>query len=212
MKSHLTREMAVGLCPSLPCHHALPLSVTHYTSPDGRVCQFKAIPSPFEVLFTQYLCILHHRRQKETSPSPWLESPPPPKQRRIAHFQAGQEDASSSSSGHPPPQLHPPPFEFNPSLPLLDPPSAPAVGDAVTGAPGPFTGQSNGVDSEDALEGAANSINHKTDGFQNREDVAIGGDADPREGIVSDWDILDEEFIAGAEKLGKSEHSLLHSP
>ena len=38
----------------------------------------------------------------------------------------------------------------------------------------------------------------------------MGGDADPREGIVSDWDILDEEFIAGAEELGKSEHSLLH--
>ena len=162
-------------------------------------------------LVSRWTC-LHHHRQKETSPSLWLESPPPPKQHHITHFQACQKDASSSSSGHPPPQLHPPPFKFNPSLPLLDPPSALAVGDAVTGAPGPFTGQSDGVDSEDALEGAANSVNHKTDGFRNGEDVATGGDADPREGIVSDWNILDEEFIVGAKELGKSEHSLLHTP
>ncbi|KAF8502333.1 hypothetical protein F5888DRAFT_1800813 [Russula emetica] len=75
------------------------------------------------------------------------ESPPPPKWRCIAHIQAGQEsfiirpgkqkqsrtdnnsstshsraDASSSSSDHP--QLHAPSSEFNPSLPLLDPPPA----------------------------------------------------------------------------------------
>ena len=110
---------------------------------------------------------------------------------------------------------------------MLDPLSASSVGDAVTEESGPFvdsvllnpyeqthqtTGQSDGLDSEDALEGAANSVNHETDGFRNGEDIATGGDADPREGIVSDWDILDEEFITGAEELGKSEHSLLHTP
>jgi hypothetical protein len=110
---------------------------------------------------------------------------------------------------------------------LLDPPSASSVGDAVTEASGPFVddvhlnpyarthqtaGQSDGVDSEDAFEGAANSVNHETDGFRNGEDIATRGDADPREGIVSNWDILDEEFIVEAEELGKSEHSLLHTP
>jgi hypothetical protein len=35
---------------------------------------------------------------------------------------------------------------------------------------------------------------------------------DPREGIVSDWDLLAEEFIVEAEELGKFEHSLSHTP
>jgi len=38
------------------------------------------------------------------------------------------------------------------------------------------------------------------------------GDVDPREGIVSDWDLLAEKFIVEAEKLGEFEHSLLHTP
>ena len=35
------------------------------------------------------------------------------------------------------------------------------------------------------------------------------GKVDPREGVVLNWDMLDEEFIAEAEGLGKFEHSLL---
>jgi len=38
------------------------------------------------------------------------------------------------------------------------------------------------------------------------------GDVDPREGIVSDWDLLAEEFIVEAEELGKFWNSSLHSP
>jgi hypothetical protein len=37
------------------------------------------------------------------------------------------------------------------------------------------------------------------------------GDVNPREGIVSDWDILAEEFIVEAEELGKFERSLMHT-
>jgi len=37
------------------------------------------------------------------------------------------------------------------------------------------------------------------------------GDADSREGIVSDWDLLGKEFIVEAEELGKFENSLFHS-
>jgi hypothetical protein len=37
------------------------------------------------------------------------------------------------------------------------------------------------------------------------------GDVDPREGIISDWDLLAEEFIMEAEELGKFKHSLLHT-
>ena len=49
---------------------------------------------------------------------------------------------------------------------------------------------------------AADSVDHKTDDW-NGEDVAMEGDVDPREGIVSDWDLLAEEFIVEAEGLGK---------
>jgi hypothetical protein len=38
------------------------------------------------------------------------------------------------------------------------------------------------------------------------------GNVDPREGIVSDWNLLAEELIVEAEELGKFEHSLLHAP
>jgi hypothetical protein len=109
---------------------------------------------------------------------------------------------------------------------LLDPPSASPAGDALAEAPGPVlldlhalthrtADQSDDEDSEDPLEGdveAANSVDHETNDFWNGEDVATEGDADPREGVVSDWDLLAEEFIVEAEELGKSEHSLLHAP
>jgi hypothetical protein len=112
-------------------------------------------------------------------------------------------------------------------LPLLDPPLASSAGDALTEASGPFVGnfllnlhsrthqttdQSDDEDSEDALEGdavePADSVDHQTD----EEDVTMEGDVDPREGIVSDWDLFTEEFIAEAEELGKLEHYLLHAP
>jgi hypothetical protein len=173
------------------------------------------------------------------------ESLPPPKRRRVAHFQAGQElirpgkqkqsrtdnnsstshsDAVFSSSDHP--QLHIPSFEFNPSLPLLDPPPTSNLlqspGDALTEASGLFvddvseyedsedrrtTDQSDDEDSEGALGGdaveAADYVDHGTDDFWNGEDVAEEGDADSREGIVPDWDLLTEEFVVQAEELGK---------
>jgi hypothetical protein len=54
-------------------------------------------------------------------------------------------------------------------------------------------------DSEDALEGnaveAADSIDRRTDDSWNEEDVVMKGDVDPREGIVSDWDLLADGFI-----------------
>jgi hypothetical protein len=125
-------------------------------------------------------------------------------------------------------------FEFDPSLPLLDLSAVSSLlqppGDAPTNAPSHLvddvlrsfhaqthrtTDESNNRDSEDALKGdaveAANSIGPKTDDFWNREDVDMEGDVNPREGIVSDWDILAEEFIVEAEELGKFERSLMHT-
>ena len=119
-------------------------------------------------------------------------------------------------------------------MPLLDSPPASNLlhlpGDALTEASGPSvddillnlhsrthrtTNQSDDEDSEDTLEGGAvetaNYVNHETDDFWNGEDVAMEGDADPREGIVSDWDLLAEEFIVEAEELSKFGHSLLHT-
>jgi hypothetical protein len=174
--------------------------------------------------------------------------PPPPKRRRTAHFQAESSvitfnkqkrtltDSISSSShsrvdasDH---QLHAPSFdEFNPSLPLLDPPPAPDLlqppGDALTEASGPFvrdfllnlhtrkhrtTDQSDDEDSEGVVEGdvvegleAADHVD-----YGSGEDIAMEGDVDPREGIVSDWDLLAEEFIVEAAELGNFGHSLLH--
>jgi hypothetical protein len=61
----------------------------------------------------------------------------------------------------------------------------------------------------DAVE-ASDSVDHETDGL-NGEGVAMEGDADPHEGIVSDCDLLNEEFIVEAERLRKFEHSLLHA-
>jgi hypothetical protein len=167
-------------------------------------------------------------------------SPQPPKRRRIANFQAGKEsliirsgkrkhsrtgnnsytshsraDPSSSSSGDFP-QLHASPFEFNPSLPLLDTPPASPAGDALT-ASAPLIDNillnlhalthRDDDDSEDALEGdaveATNSVDHETDDFWDGEDVAMEDGVDPREGIVSDWNLLAEELIVEAEELGK---------
>jgi hypothetical protein len=132
------------------------------------------------------------------------------------------------------PQLHAPSIdEFNFSLPFPDPPPTPNLvrppGDVLTEASSPFiddvllklnsrthrtTDQSDDVDSEGALEEdaveAADYVDHETDDFWNGGDVAVDGDVDPREGIVSDWDLLTEEFIMEAEEVGKFGHSLLH--
>jgi hypothetical protein len=117
--------------------------------------------------------------------------------------------------------------EFNPSPPLLNSPPASNLlqppGDALTEASGSglfvddvlLNYQSNDEDSEGALEGdaveAADYIEYETDNFWNGEDDAVEGDADPREGIVSDWDLLVEEFIVEAETLGMFGHSFLHT-
>jgi hypothetical protein len=130
-------------------------------------------------------------------------------------------DASSSSSDHP--QLHAPSFEFNPSLP--SPPE-----DARTEASGLLvddallnlyarthrtTDQSDDEDSEDAFEGdaveAADYGDQETDVLWDGEDVAVEDDVDPREGIVSDWDLLAEKFIVEAEELSEFGHSSLHT-
>jgi hypothetical protein len=122
---------------------------------------------------------------------------------------------------------------------LLDPPSTLSPGDAVTEVPGRFvddvllnlyarthrtTNQSDGEDSEGALEGDLvedsdpdpdpdpDPVDHRADDFWNGEDVASEGDVDPREGVLSDWDLLTEEFIVKAEELSKFEHSLLRAP
>jgi hypothetical protein len=173
--------------------------------------------------------IQQHLKLKHLASIGQHESPPPPKRRRITHFQAD----ASSSSGHP--QLDAPSFEFNPSLPLVDPPAASdplqSPVDAQTEVSGRFfddvllnlhtqthqtTDDSDSEDFEDALEGdgveAAHTIDPETNDFRDREDTDTEDDVDPREGIVSDWDILAEEFIVEAEKLGKFEYSLSHTP
>jgi hypothetical protein len=157
------------------------------------------------------------------------ESLPPPKRRHITHFQA---DTGSSSSDHP--QLHTSSFDFSPSLPLLDPPAAldllQSPGDRCTIPSGHFvdntllslhaqthrtTDESDNEDSEDALEGdaaeAADTINLRTDDFWDGEDIDIEGEVDPCEDIISDWDILAQDFIVEAERLHKLGGSLLHT-
>jgi len=125
----------------------------------------------------------------------------PRKRRRITRFQA---DTSSSSSDHP--QLRAPSFEFNPSLPLLNPPAT--LNDDVLpnlhARTHRTTDESDDEDYEDTLEGdAAEAIDF---------DVDIEGEVDPRKGVVSDWDILTEKFIVEAEELGEFHDSLLHTP
>jgi hypothetical protein len=169
---------------------------------------------------TRWLTWCHEKLHPSLPVQP--ESPPPPKRCRISSTSHSRVDASD----HPQfstPQLHAPSFDnFNPSLNsppvsnLLQPP-----GDALTEASGLFvdnvllTDRSDDKDSEGALEGdaveAADYVDHETDNFWNREDVAVEGDADPHEDIVSDWDLLTEEFIVKAKELGKFGHSLLHT-
>ena len=156
------------------------------------------------------------------------ESLPPPKRRRIAHFQA---DAGSSSSGHMPSfDPGPPPLFLDPPADL-DLPQLP--GDARTVPPRPRRffddallglhvrthrnpDDSNDEDSEDAPEEVAvedpELIDPRTDDFWNEEDADMEDEVDPREGVVSDWDILAENFIAEAEEFGTSVHSSLHTP
>ena len=156
-------------------------------------------------------------------------SPPPRKRRRTGHFQA---DASSSSSGHP--QFHAPLFEFSPSLPFLDVPEASNIlqspGNACTIPSGRVvddillnlyarthraTDESDNGDSEDAPKGdateAADSIGPGTGDLWNGEDIDTEEEEDPRGDVILHWDILAEDFIAEAEELGKSKHSL-HTP
>ena len=168
--------------------------------------------------------IRRHRIKKAS-----VESPPPLKQRCIAHFQA---DTDSSSSDHP--QLHAASFDFSFSLPSLDPPATldllQSPGDGRTLPSGRFvdnvllslhtrthrtTDESDNEDSEDALEGdaaeAADTIDPGTDDFWDGEDVDIEGEVDPRKDVVSDWDILAQDFIVEAERLRKFEGFLMHT-
>jgi hypothetical protein len=75
---------------------------------------------------------------------------------------------------------------------------------------------SGNEDSDDALDGdevkAAVSINPETNDFRNGENVDMEGGVDPCEGIVSDWEILTEEFIVRAAEFSKFEPSFLHTP
>jgi hypothetical protein len=76
------------------------------------------------------------------------------------------------------------------------------------------TDQCDDEDSDDVLEvdavEASDSVDHETDGL-NGEGIAMEGDVDLHEGIVSDCDLLNKEFIVEAERLHKFEHSLLHA-
>ena len=152
------------------------------------------------------------------------EALPPPKQHRIAHFQA---DASSSSGCHP--QSCTPEFELDPPLPSLNRPADldqfQSPGDVHTVPSHRLvndilldlhaqthrnTDESDDEGSEDALEEdaveATDSINPGTD---DGEDVDMEGEVDSCEGVVLDWDILAEDFIAEAEELGKFEPFLI---
>jgi len=154
-------------------------------------------------------------------------SPPPCKQHRTGHFQVG---ASSSSSSHP--QFHAPLFEFNPSLPFLDLPEASNLlqspGYAHTIPSGHVvdnillnlyawthqaTDESNNEDSEDALGGdVTEAAGPGTGNLWNGEDIDMEEEEDPHGDITLHWDILAQDFIVEAEELGKSKHSLLHTP
>ena len=158
-----------------------------------------------------------------------ISFPPSPKRRRIAPSQTGQEPSTTKPEQR---QSYTDSFEFDPSLLSLD--SPPLAASNLLQLPGGActdtteasglsvdsillslhaqthrtTDQSDNEDSEDtesdAVE-AADSVDCETDGSWNGEDVVMQGYVDPREGIVSDWDLLAEEFIVEAEELGKSE-------
>jgi hypothetical protein len=168
---------------------------------------------------------------------PFIVRPGKQKQSRADNGSHSRADVNSSSSDHPQisaSQLPAPSFEFDSPLPLLNPLPASnllhSTGDAHTESSALIvdnilrnlhirtrrtTDQSDDEDSEDALEGdtveGADSVDHETDDSWNGEDVAMEGDVDPREGIVSDWDLLAEEFVVEAEELCESEPSLLHT-
>jgi len=153
-------------------------------------------------------------------------SPLPRKWHHTGHFQVG---ASSSSSGHP--QFHVPLFEFNPSLPFLDLPEASNLlqspGYACTIPSGCVvndillnlhaqthraTDESNNEDSEDTLGGdVTEAAGPGTGNLWNGEDIDTEEEEDPYGDIILHWDILAQDFIAEAEELGKSKHSLLHT-
>ena len=58
------------------------------------------------------------------------------------------------------------------------------------------------------MRGVSYHVDHGPDDSADGEDVAVESDADPREGIVSDWDLLTEDFVVQAEGPGKFGHSL----
>ena len=141
-----------------------------------------------------------------------LESLPPLKRRRVAHFQAGE---GSLPSSNPPPVLNP---HQSPGV-VCTKPSGHIVNDVLLNLRARThrtTDHCDNGDSEDDLEGdaveATDSIDPETDDFWDREDIDTEGDVDLREGVVSDWDLLAEEFIVEAEELGELEHSFLHTP
>lgn len=149
-----------------------------------------------------------HSSRDTTEP----ESLPPPKRRRVALFQTGE---GSLPSFDPPPALN---LHQSPGVECTQP-SGHIVDDILLNLCArthPTTNQSDSEDSEDDLEGdgveATDSIDPETDDFCDGEDIDTEGDANLREGIVSDWDLLAEEFIAEAEELGEFEHSFLHTP
>ena len=74
-----------------------------------------------------------------------------------------------------------------------------------------ITDETDDKSSEDTLKGDTDSVDPRIDDFQNGEDIDTEGKVDPHEGVILNWDMLDEEFITEAEGLGKFEHSLLRT-
>jgi len=163
---------------------------SHYTSPDGRLCQFKALCSLvgfffffFNASFVQPAQTGHPRSLSSSQhtlscslaelPSqivmsvPQLGKNPPP------YMQLWMQSSSFPMDGAP---LLPSPCSLDP-LPLP-----------------------SGVASLIFRRARSLSSSH----FWNGEDVVVEGDTDPRKGIVSDWDLF-------AEELGKFGHSLLRT-
>jgi len=169
------------------------------------------------------------RHQKRSSLPVQPESPPLPKRRRTANFQAGQESFIIPLDKQKQSRTDNIPSTSRSRIDAGDHPLQPP-GDAPAEASGLFVDDvllnlyarthrttdqcddesSEGALEEDAVE-AAGYVDHEPDDFWNGEDLAAEGDGDPREGIVSDWDLLTEKFIVEAEELGKFGHSLLHT-
>ena len=149
-------------------------------------------------------------RHSKRSPHPVRpESPPPPKRRRTTHSQAGQESFVITSDKQKRSRTD---NISSTSHSRVDASDHPQFSTSELHAP---SNQSDDEDSEGAIEGdaveATDHFDYETDDFWNGEDVAVEGDVDPREGIVSDWDLLTEEFIVEAEELGRFGHSSLHT-